>query len=249
MATGDGNQGSSNNEENSSNCESEATAGDDSQDNQTEEDVSLDWIQNASSEDLEDLAVETEALQVVRKESREVLSERIRLLKDIDDKAMRTVRTSVLFIGLVISAVQVSDGSLSDASVGTLSFQFGVGGVTLLLLSIISGVFTYSASDPDFGVSDGHRFDVIQGEYTEKEWLLFQLVEYNQWIGNMRQLNNDNVVLLHLTLFTATAGVISLLFSVVFSVGWELESLISPVIVAVLITLGVLAVLRWSRSD
>jgi hypothetical protein len=50
--------------------------------------------------------VETGALEVVRKESREVLKHQIELLGDIDDKAMRTVRTSVLFIGLVISAIR-----------------------------------------------------------------------------------------------------------------------------------------------
>ncbi|ELY83492.1 hypothetical protein [Natrinema altunense] len=43
--------------------------------------------------------VDIEALEIVRKESREVLEEQISLLGDIDGKTMRTVRTAVLFIG------------------------------------------------------------------------------------------------------------------------------------------------------
>lgn len=197
-----------------------------------------DWINEADLDELLEYDVEKEALQVVRRESREVLSERIHLLKDLDDKAMRTVRTSVLFIGLVISAIQVSDGSFSEVETTSTSFQLGVGGVSFLLLSIILGVWTYSASEPDFGISDDHRTDVVDGEFTEKEWLLFQLGEYNEWIGNMRSLTEKNVLGLHLTLFTATAGVLALLLSVVHSIGWKIDRLILPAVV----TIGISAI-------
>jgi hypothetical protein len=186
------------------------------------------WIEEADLDELMEYNVEKESLQVVRKESREVLSERIRLLRDLDDKAMRTVRTSVIFIGLVISAIQVSDGSFSSVSTSSLSFQVGVAGVSFLILSIIIGVGTYSASEPDLGVSDGHRTDVVEGEFNEREWLLFQLGEYNEWIRNTRTMTEKNVIGLHLTLFTATAGVISLLLSVVYSMGWKIGPLILP---------------------
>lgn len=207
------------------------------------------WINDASLEELVEYDVDKEALQTVRRESREVLTERIRLLRDLDDKAMRTVRTSVLFIGLVISAIQVSDGSFSSVSTSSPSFQIGVGGVTFLLISIILGVYTYSASEPDFGVSDGHRSDVVEGEFSEKEWLLFQLGEYNEWIRNMREMTEKNVVGLHLTLFTATTGVVALLLSVVYSAGWNYKPLLVPALIAVIFSIIVGATLYGTAGS
>jgi hypothetical protein len=99
-------------------------------------------------------------------------------------------------------------------------------------------VWTYSASEPDFGISDDHRTDVVDGEFTEKEWLLFQLGEYNEWIGNMRSLTEKNVLGLHLTLYTETAGVLALLLSVVHSIGWKIDRLILPAVV----TIGISAI-------
>lgn len=228
-----------------SDCNSTADEG--SSDEQSTE-ISSDWIQETELDELVEYSADKEALQVVREESREVLSERIHLLSDIDDKAMRTVRTSVLFIGLVISAVQVSNGSFSTVSADSMSFQIGVAGVSFLVLSIILGVYTYSASEPDLGISDDHRTDVVEGEFTEREWLLFQLGEYNEWTGNMQSLTKKNVIWLHLTLFTATAGVVALLISVVYSVGWEFAPLIRPAFAAIIISLIIALILYFVSS-
>jgi hypothetical protein len=187
-------------------------------------------------ETLESLSesVDEDALQVVREESRHVLSEQIDLLKDLDDEAMRTVRTSVLVIGLVISAVQVSRGSISEVSSASISFQLGSSGIVLLLLSIFLGVYTYSVSDPEFGVGDSHRIDVVDGNYTESEWLLIQLNEYSEWAAQMRSLNEKNVTALHLTLFSSTAGVLVLLTAVVVEFDWGIKPLIYPIFISIL---------------
>lgn len=193
------------------------------------------------------MEVEVEALEIVRKESRVVLKEQLEFLSDIDDKAMRTVRTSVLFIGLVISAIQLSGDPISIQEMGKWPFRFSTAGVTFLLASIIAGIYTYSVSDLDFGVSNGHRKDVVAGGFTEREWLIFQLSEYNQWTDSMGETNKNNVVGLHATLFSLVAGVLSLLVSGVLTMDIELGRFSLPAIVAILIVVVVTVVLWMAR--
>jgi hypothetical protein len=191
--------------------------------------------------------VETGALEVVRKESREVLKHQIELLGDIDDKAMRTVRTSVLFIGLVISAIQISGDTININELSTWPFRLATGGVTFLLISIVAGIWTYSVSDPDFGVSDGHRQDVVAGGFTKREWLLFQLNEYDEWTDSMSETNENNVVGLHTTLFSLVTGVFALLFSVMLTMDFNAIRLVLPIVGAVVIVLLVTVVLWMTR--
>lgn len=194
-------------------------------------------------------AVETEAMEVVRQESRNVLDEQIALLSDIDDKAMRTVRTSVLLVGLVISAIQLSDSSISVDAIGTWPFRLAAAGVTFLLVSIVAGIYTYSVSDPEFGVSADHRTDVVAGAYTEHEWLRFQLNEYDEWTESMRETNENNVVGLHVTLFSLVAGLLSLLSSVVWTTEITSGTLFWPAVAAVLLVALVAAVLWVTRGN
>lgn len=184
----------------------------------TEEDT-----QSSSAE-----GVDTAALETVRTESRHVLSEQLRLLNDIDDKAMRSVRTSVILLGLVVSAVQLGNSSLAVTKLGPWPFGFGMTGVCLLLLSVLTGVQTYSVSRPAFGVSDEHRADVVEGNYSEHEWLRFQLREYDQWIDSATQMNDENAVLLHATLSSMVLGVLSLLVSVSIRGGYSSRSVSQP---------------------
>lgn len=189
--------------------------------------------------------VDIGALETVRTESREVLKQQIQLLGDIDDKAMRTVRTSVLFIGLVISAIQLSGNSLSVGDLGAWPFRLATAGVTFLLVSIVTGIWTYSVSDPDFGVSDDHRRDVVAGGYSEREWLLFQLTEYNEWTDSMESTNENNVVGLHTTLFSLVTGVFALLTSVVVTMDFKVSRLVLPAISAIII-ISVVTLVLWA---
>lgn len=193
--------------------------------------------------------VDTEALEIVREESREVLNEQLSLLSDIDDKAMRTVRTSVLFIGLVISAIQLSGTPIAVEEIGRWPFRLATAGVTFLLASIVAGIWTYSVSDPDFGVSSDHRKDIVAGGYTEREWLLLQLNEYDEWTDSMRDTNETNVVGLHATLFSLIAGVLSLLLSAVLTMGISFGDFIYPIAFTILIVLGITTVLWVARRD
>jgi hypothetical protein len=191
--------------------------------------------------------VDIEALEMVRTESREVLGEQISLLGDIDDKAMRTVRTAVLFIGLVISAIQISGDSITTEEIGTWPFRLTTSGVVFLLASIVAGIWTYSVSDPSFGVSSDHRKDVVAGGYTEREWLLFQLNEYDEWTESVRETNQTNVVGLHTTLFSLVAGVLCLLLSAVLTLDGSPSDFLYPTLFTTLFVLGIAAVLWVTR--
>jgi len=198
------------------------------------------------SEDTDE-EVSTAALKIVRNESREVLSEQIRLLNDLDDKAMRSVRTSVLFIGLVISAIQISNEPPTVSTIGIWPFRLATGGVTFLILSVITGIYTYSDSDPNFGVSNDHRKDVVEGEFTEREWLLFQLDEYDEWTDSMTDINERNVVGLHTTLVSAVIGVIALLLSAIWSAGVDFSQVITPILITTSVFILIAVVLSWRR--
>src|SRR6056297_198841 len=94
----------------------------------------------------------TKALRSACQESREVLDYQLSVQDDIDDKAIWSVRTAVLVLGLLLSA-----GSLGDIS-QFLSFPWYVHGLAgfgigLLLLSVYFGIGTYTMTETYPGVS------------------------------------------------------------------------------------------------
>lgn len=176
-----------------------------------------------------------EALRNARKESRTVLDEQIRLLNDIDDKAMRSVRTAVVFLGIIISAIQVSGGVQNVPDPDTWVFRLSATGVGLLIISIVAGILTYSVSSPNFGVSEDHRKDVMLG-YTEREWLIFLLNEYDEWTDEMERTNVKNSIGLHTTLFSLTSGLVCLLLSLVHELDYGFWELATPPLVGLAAT-------------
>lgn len=183
-----------------------------------------------------------EALRIARKESRTVLDEQVSLLNDIDDKAMRSVRTAVIFVGIVISAIQVSGGVEAVPSADTWVFRFSAAGVGFLIVSMVSGILTYSVSSASFGVSRGHREDVMLG-YSEREWLIFVLNEYDEWTEEMETTNKKNSIGLHTTLFSLVSGLVCLLLSLIHDLDYGLRELAVPPLVGLGITLAFAGVL------
>ncbi|PSP37988.1 hypothetical protein BRC71_08430 [Halobacteriales archaeon QH_7_65_31] len=201
-------------------------------------------------EDVPAEEVDLQALEIVRQESREVLTEQIRLLNDIDDKAMRSVRTAVLFIGLVISAIQLSNQPVTFNQIGSWPFRLASGGLTSLLISVLLGIYTYSVSKPDLGVSEDHRTDVVQGAFSKGEWLRFQLDEYDEWTDNMNTMNTKNAVLFHSSLAAAVLGIFSLLLSAIWTIDAPWDEILLPAGVAVVVVLVVTGVLwRFRNKD
>lgn len=159
-----------------------------------------------------------EALRVSREESRAVLDHRLSLLNDLDDKAMRTVRTAVILLGILASAAGIA-GPEALAQLSTLVSIFLIAGMAGLFGTIFAGLGTYTSSDMEFGIGDVHRSDVRDFRYSEREYLELILYGYDDWIAEMRRINASNAesvfwtqVLLMISLFCiATAGALLVL--------------------------------------
>lgn len=189
-----------------------------------------------------------ESLEVVREESRHVLTEQLELLSDIDDKAMRSVRTALILVGLVVSAVQISGGPDSVSNLGRAAFTAGATGVILLLCSILTGIYTYAVSDPPLGIGETHRRDVLDGGYSHHEWLRLQVSEYDEWTETAAEMNDRNVRTLHATLWFLVGGIVSLLAATVVSAAVPLSRVVSPVFVSALVDVAVAVVLILIRQ-
>lgn len=134
-----------------------------------------------------------DALRSARDESRVALDHQLSLLDDIDDKAIRIVRLSIVLLALVISIGQfVGPERIATFHVVTLG-SVGIA-VVLLSFSVFVGVAIYSVSHVSFGVGPAHRSEVRDGAYSEREWLNLLLDEYDEWERDVVELNENNAV-------------------------------------------------------
>jgi hypothetical protein len=132
---------------------------------------------------------ETSDVDVLRSacsESRAVLDEQLQKLADIGDKAIWTVRSSVLVLGLVVSAASLGDAAmlrtLHPAVVVAAS-----AGVASLLAACIYGLGTYFGMDRVSGIGTEHRTLVATESVSEREWWLTLLAGYDDWIADVER--------------------------------------------------------------
>lgn len=146
-----------------------------------------------------------EALNLTLHESRAVLDHQIALLDDIDNKAMWTVRTSLLILGILASAAGVVGGEqLSSIPIHIKIILTIAGG--LLFISAMMGISIYTSSDVRFGIGEDHRREVLSAPYGENEWVVILLDEYSTWIDEMRSETENNASVFLITqLVLATA--------------------------------------------
>ena len=136
---------------------------------------------------------DVEALHVTREGSRAVLDHQVSLQKDLDDKALRTVRLALVLVALVVSVAQLMEPSqLTALDIGTL---LSVGtGVLGLSIAVFIGLGVYVETDVPFGVGPGHRREVTSQAYSEMEWLEVLLAEYDRWTDDARAANGVNAL-------------------------------------------------------
>jgi hypothetical protein len=113
----------------------------------------------------------TEALKNAVEESRREYDKKVETMEEIDDKAMRSVRTAIILVGLVVSAVSVG-GPDSIGRFAILPVLVGALGVVALIISVVYGIGAYSATQYPTGIGPLHRNDVITGEYSNDEWFV-----------------------------------------------------------------------------
>lgn len=156
---------------------------------------------------------EIAALRLTRKESRLVLDHQIALLNELDDKALRTARTAVVVLGILVSAVGIAGrGTVLDLPL-VVQVLGGAGGV-FLSATVLVGIALYSSTDITFGIGDGHRDELANTAYTEREWLKLLLTEYADWSDTMERLNETNAERLLIAQLCLSTALLSLLSAV-----------------------------------
>lgn len=132
-----------------------------------------------------------ESLRIAREESRSVLDHHIALQNDIDDKALKTVRLALVLVAAIISVAQLmGPDRLAEIHLMTKVSVGVAGGILGVAMFIAIGV--YMETDIPYGVGESHREEVVEGGYTEREWLNVLLEEYNVWTESVRVTNELN---------------------------------------------------------
>lgn len=162
-------------------------------------------VQLVTDVNLTETAEGDEAAEAVHSEARDVLNHQIELLDEIDDRAVRTVRITVLLVAGALSAV--SFGDLVSLSLDDLYVSSSV---WYLISSIALGMKTYNVSIPVLGPSpnDLRRLTSDLGEgQTPHEKLVNK--GYCNWITSMEDVNRRNARYLDLTQLALLLGVLT----------------------------------------
>lgn len=100
--------------------------------------------------------------QITYEEARTVINAQNDTMTDIDNKAMRTVRLTIVIIGLLISAVQFAPGTFDERLMG-----YGVG---ILATSGIVGIITYNESNLFVGPDGEYVEQLATNDFDDGEW-------------------------------------------------------------------------------
>ena len=98
----------------------------------------------------------TGALENAVEESRREYDKKVETMEEIDDKAMRSVRTAVILVGLVVSALSVS-GPSAVGEISTLPILSATLGIGTLTVSITVGIGVYTVTRYSSGIGSPHR--------------------------------------------------------------------------------------------
>lgn len=160
-----------------------------------------------------------ETLRDSQREARAVLDQQLATLSEVHEKAMRTVRVTVLLLGVVFSAVTFPAGT-------TYVNWLTLFGTVSLTLAILFGLWTYASSSPEIGPSTNHFEEAYSEGYTEAEWRTFLLVGYTKWIASAEELNSANARMLTVCQALLGLGVLLLTVGTVLVVFGHLDPVI-----------------------
>lgn len=132
-----------------------------------------------------------ETLRITRVESRVVLDHQIDLLNEIDERALRTVRTSIVVLALLASAGQIAGPAQIRSLHWIQTTGFALAGI-LFVLAILVGMAIYTVSHVPYGIGPTHRAEAEDGGYSERDWLKLLLEEYDDWSTEVLELTENN---------------------------------------------------------
>jgi hypothetical protein len=119
----------------------------------------------SSNEDSSTYSRKVKAIRTQREEARTVLDHHIQLSNDIDGKAMRTVRVEIILLAALVSAAQFVGPE--SQFINPLTKY----GTMFVVLSLMTGIATYSYSSPDFGTGPQYNDELLENQHSEHEWL------------------------------------------------------------------------------
>jgi len=129
---------------------------------------------------------DVEAYRSLARESRSVLDHQISFLNQMDDAAVRTVRTGIIVIGIVVSAASIVSGRNVSITVESWPIRLGIVGVIALLTSICLGIYTYRISNATLGLSRDFANEIREQQYDTIEWYDLLLGGFDEWQEQMR---------------------------------------------------------------
>jgi hypothetical protein len=193
-----------------------------------------------------------ETLRLAVEEARREYEAELSTLEEIDDKALRSVRTAVIVVGLVVSAVGVA----GPASVSILSIPEVAGtalAILLLMVTIISGIATATVSEYPSGVGTEYRAAMLSNAEHRKFTYKALVDQYNDFTDEVADEVAANESLLSTVQFSLAFGIYFLVAaagSLVVRLSTDLGAGISAVTPIVLLTAAfMLAGQLTSRSS
>jgi hypothetical protein len=189
--------------------------------------------------------VTDEPLDSLLEESRESYQVQTQTVESIDDKAMRTVRTTVLILGFLVSAVGIGGPSaVGDLSV--LTALIGLAGVVSLLGAGVYGIGTYTVTSYEPGVGPKERHRAVRlGEREGKRYLLEM---YDRWSRDISSEIEQNSEYLENAQSLLLIGSASLLYAAFLFIGRTAFS-VPPLVVTGVTVVGSLLIVLLRRNE
>jgi hypothetical protein len=152
-----------------------------------------------------------ERREVIHREARTAIEAQQATLDDIDDKAMRTVRITVLILGVFASAIRLAALNVEDVN----NLAAAAGGISLVL-SVVAGVFTYTQSSLAVAPDREYIDQLSAGRFTDETWDENLIETLGEWIEENTAIISFNATTLLVTQILFVLGVVLVLASVVF---------------------------------
>lgn len=160
----------------------------------------------------DDRLTDTEQLETLLEEARSEYQSEVATLEEIDDKAMRSVRTGVIIVGFVASAFGIAGPSgltaMSLPALGTAGAA-----IAFLVVAVVLGLGTYTVTEYPSGVGSQYRQVRMDHEASTAALLRNLLITYDSMIGEVADEVDANLDLLDTVQFSLMVGVFFLAVS------------------------------------
>lgn len=183
-------------------------------------------------------------------EYRRRLDNQVKVFEGVDDKALRTVRTSVLILGVVASTVGIAGPERLSAVSNVIVLYVGVG-VMLLFAAAFGGIGSYAATKYDIGPP----MDTLDPDSADDgaEWVATAVEEYSDVVretGTRIQQNSEYVVHSQLAMLVGVTMLLTAAGMLVLSQSYGIPPAVQLISLAAATTLEVGGVLayKWCKE-